>query len=42
MVKAFILVIRRKHHMKLFVQDLKKVIRARRRYLPPIPSSWNE
>lgn len=42
MGKAFILVLRRQHRIKLFIQDLKKVVRRSRRDLPPIPCSWGE
>jgi len=41
MAKAFILVLRKQKKGKVFVEDLKKVIKADRRHLPPIPSNWN-
>ena len=42
MVKAFILVHRRNNYHKIFVKDIKKVIRTPKRKIPSIPYIWPE
>jgi len=42
MAKAFILVQRRNTYHKIFINDIKKVIRTPKRKIPPIPYNWTE